>query len=123
LLPKVENSRKIKDILKEQAAGKTVDQSEISAIMSNRMVILFPVMTLFIGLYLAGALVLYLLVTSAMAIVQQTIILRQDTDELETIAAKKPSKTAAVAKKMAQATEAEVVATQPSKKKAKRRKS
>lgn len=82
LLPKVKEGRKLRDVLKEQAAGKQVDQSEISALMSNKMVYLFPFMTFIVSIYFAGALVLYLLATSVIAIAQQSYVLRGDSEEM-----------------------------------------
>lgn len=108
LLPKVKDGRKLRDILKEQARGKEVDQSEVSALMSNRMIYLFPVLTFVISIYLPGALTLYLLATSVVAVAQQGYLLRQDEQEIETLAAKNSPKTK---KKLAEATEAEVVTT------------
>ncbi len=114
LLPKVEEGRKLRDVLKEQASGKKVDQSEMSAIMSNRMVYLFPLLTFFVSIYLAGALVLYLVATSAVAILQQSRVLRQDTEELEALSGE-------TQKKVMKAVEAEVVSepkpSKPTKKK------
>ena len=122
LLPKVEAGRKLRDVLREQAAGKQVDQSEVSALMTRRMSLLFPALTFLISTYLAGALVLYLLVTSAVAVWQQQRVLSQDTEELEEMADKKTLATA----REAAAAEAEVVAQpikpKPATKKHKRRK-
>lgn len=116
LLPKVKEGRKLRDILKEQAKGKEVDQSEVSALMSNRMIYLFPVLTFVISIYLPGALTLYLLGTSVVAVAQQAYLLRQDEQEIESMAAKKSPK---AAKKLAAATEAEVIS--PSKSKVKKK--
>lgn len=124
LLPQVKEGRKLRDIMKDQAAGKQVDQAEMSAIMSSRMVYLFPVLTFFISIYLAGALVLYLATTSAVAIFQQARVLREDTEELEDISEEKPKtkkKSKQVKQKVAEAREAEVVST-PKKSAKKRRK-
>lgn len=123
LLPEVDKSRKLRDMLKEQAAGKQVDQSDISALMSARMVYLFPVLTFFISIYLAGALVLYLAATSAVAIFQQARVLRDDGEELEDISESKPEarkKSQKIKQKVAEAQEAEVV-TPPKKTAAKKR--
>jgi YidC/Oxa1 family membrane protein insertase len=121
LLPQVKDGRKLRDVLKDQASGKSVDQSEMSAIMSSRMVYLFPVLTFFISIYLAGALVLYLATTSAVAIFQQGRVLRDDTEELEDISEEKPKtkKSKQAKQKVAEAKEAEVVS--PSKKSSKKR--
>ncbi len=120
LLPQVKDGRKLRDMLKEQASGKKIDQSEMSAVMSSRMIYLFPLLTFFISIYLAGALVLYLLTTSAVAIFQQSRVLREDTEELEEISGDKP-KTKKAKQKVAEAKEAEVVA-EPKKVSKKRRK-
>lgn len=120
LLPQPKERRKLRDMLKDQASGKKVDQSEMSAAMSGRMVYLFPLLTFFISIYLAGALVIYLATTSAVAIFQQARVLREDTEELEEISGDKP-KTKKVKQKVAEAKEAEVVA-EPKKVAKKRRK-
>jgi YidC/Oxa1 family membrane protein insertase len=120
LLPQVKEGRKLRDMLKDQASGKKVDQSEMSAVMGSRMVYLFPLLTFFISIYLAGALVLYLLTTSAVAIFQQARVLREDTEELEEISGDKP-KPKKAKQKVAEAKEAEVVA-EPLKAAKKRRK-
>lgn len=109
LLPQVKEGRKLRDILKEQASGKKVDQSEMSAIMSSRMVYLFPLLTFFVSMYLAGALVLYLATGSAVAIFQQSRVLREDTEELEEIGDKKAKTAAKTKQKLQNAQEAEVV--------------
>lgn len=119
LLPQVGEGRKLRDLLKEQASGKKVDQSEMSALMSNRMIYLFPALTFFISIYLPGALVLYLATTSAVAIYQQSRILHQDTEELEVISGDKAQKS--TNQKTVQAQEAEVVVA-PKKATKKRRK-
>lgn len=122
LLPQVKEGRKLRDMLKDQAAGKQIDQSEMSALMSSRMVYLFPVLTFFISIYLAGALVLYLATTSAVAIFQQARALREDVEDMEEIAERK-TKTAKTKKskspsqKVAEAKEAEVVPPQKAAKK------
>lgn len=117
LLPQVKEGRKLRDILKDQASGKKVDQSEMSALMSNRMVYLFPLLTFFVSMYLAGALTVYLATGSAVAIFQQGRVLREDTEELEEIGDKK----VATKQKLKDAQEAEVVSA-PKKSTKKRRK-
>jgi YidC/Oxa1 family membrane protein insertase len=108
LLPQVKQGRKLRDILKDQAGGKDIDQGEISALMSSRMVFLFPVLTFVISIYLPGALVAYLLTTSAVAVAQQGYLLRQDSDELVTRAEKKPS-SPKLSQKATSVQEAEVI--------------
>lgn len=113
LLPQPKEKKRLRDLLKEQAAGKDVDQSEMSALVTNKMIWLFPVLTFVVSIYLAGALVLYLLSTSLVAVIQQYFVLKKDEDELDKIS----DKTKARAE---QAQTAEVV---PSKKGKKKRRS
>lgn len=120
LLPKVDTKRKLRDILKEQAGGKQVDQSEMGALMTQRMSYLFPFLTFFVSIYLAGALVLYLVVSSAVAILQQRAILNKDSDELLDISNKDTPKAASQQKaKVTQ--EAEVVVAAPAQKPSKKK--
>ena len=124
ITPRPESNKKLRDIFKESAAGKDVDQSEMSAIMSNRMIIMFPFLTFIVGVYLPGALVLYFATSSAVAVIQQHFLLREDVEEMEVIAdmdtkdMKKPS--TAAKKRAANATEA-TITSQPKKAKKKKR--
>lgn len=88
LLPKPKEKRKLREVLKEQAQGKVVDQAEMSALMTGKMIWLFPVITFLIGMYLEGALVLYLLTTNSVAIFQQYRILHKDETDLEKVSEK-----------------------------------
>lgn len=92
LLPEPTQKRRLRDVLKEQAAGKEVDQAEMSALMTGKMIWLFPALTFLISMYLAGALVLYLVVSSAVAIIQQDRILKKDEEDLEKISEKTKTK-------------------------------
>lgn len=82
IMPNIESGRRLRDVLKEQAEGKSVDQSEMSALMSRRLVSIMPVLVLFFMIYLPGALVLYYAVQSLVAILQQRYFLRKDEDEM-----------------------------------------
>lgn len=88
LLPQPTEKKRLRDILKEQASGKEVDQAEMSALVTNKMVWLFPILTFMVSIYLAGALVLYLLATSIVAIIQQHMVLKKDESELEKMSVK-----------------------------------
>lgn len=115
LLPQPKEKRRLRDMLKEQASGKQVDQAEMSAMMTGKMSFLFPALTFLIGMYLDGALVVYLVTGSVVAIVQQGRALRQDETELEKMSEKTKTK-------VKKAKTAEVVAEpapQPKLKKAK----
>lgn len=88
LLPQPKEKRKLREVLKDQAEGKVVDQAEMSALMTGKMIWLFPVITFLIGMYLEGALVLYLLTTNSVAIFQQYRILHKDEVDLEKVSEK-----------------------------------
>lgn len=125
ITPRPETNKKLRDIFKDSAAGKDVDQSEMSAIMSNRMIIMFPFLTFIVGVYLPGALVLYFATSSAVAVIQQYFLLKEDVEEMEVVAdmdtkdMKKPSTTAK--KRAANATEATITSSPKKAKKKKRR--
>lgn len=88
LLPEPKEKKRLRDILKDQASGKEVDQSEVGTLLSSKMVWLFPVMTFVVSIYLAGALVVYLLVTSLVAVIQQHFVLKRDELELKKMSQK-----------------------------------
>jgi len=120
ITPEPTEKKRLRDIMSASAKGQQVDQSEVSAIMSQRMIFLFPLITLVVALYLPGALVLYYAVSSGVAVIQQHIVLNRDVEEMEDIADKNGKKTASKRAKTAQ--EATVVeAPQKSKPKAKKR--
>ncbi len=111
ITPQPQTKKKLSSLFKDAAAGKDVDQSEISSLMSSRMIVLFPFLTLAIGLYLPGALVLYFAVSSGVAIYQQSRVLGRDVQEMEVIAESKTTKGASseTTVRILNATEAEVV--------------
>jgi YidC/Oxa1 family membrane protein insertase len=125
ITPRPDSNKKLRDIFKDSASGKDVDQSEMSAIMSNRMIIMFPFLTFIVGVYLPGALVLYFATSSAVAVIQQYFLLKEDVEEMEVIAdmdtgdMKKPS--TAAKKRAANATEATITSSPKKAKKKKRR--
>lgn len=109
LIPKTEEGRKLRDILKEQAAGKDVDQSEVTALMSNRMMLLFPFLTFIFSVSVAGALTLYLVVSTGVAILQQSYILGQDFEEMDKLGNDKKQKKTALQERAKKAKDAEII--------------
>lgn len=106
LLPQQKSQKRLRDIMKDSASGKDVDQSEVTAIMSGRMIMFLPVVLFFVSLYLPGALVLYYAMTSFVAVIQQHLVLSKDVEEMEEMAdkpAKKSSKAKAAKTKSAKA--------------------
>ena len=116
LMPQLKEKRRLKDILKDQASGKEIDQSEISAAMTSKMSWLFPILTFGIAVSLAGALTMYLVATSAVAIIQQHMVLKKDETDLEKLGQ------ISLKQKVKNAMPAEVVARPTAKAKSKRRK-
>lgn len=91
-MPQAESKKRLRDVLAEAADGKQADQSEMNAIMMEKMTRLLPFVMFFVMLSVPGALALYYAVSNLVAVAQQSYILRQDEEELETIA-DEPSKT------------------------------
>lgn len=94
LLPEQKSKKRLRDIMKDSASGKDVDQSEVTAIMSGRMIMLLPIVLFFVALYLPGALVLYYAMTSLVAVIQQHFVLAKDVEEMESVADALPKKKA-----------------------------
>lgn len=122
--PQSTSGKKLRDLMKSQAKGEKVDQSEITTVMSQRMLMIMPAIAFAVALYLPGALVLFYAASSAVAVWQQRGILAEDVDEMEEIVDDKPKKPKTTsAKKTAseRAKKAEPAKTVPAKKRKKRR--
>lgn len=91
LMPKPQDGRGLRQIMKDAAAGKEADQAEVSAAVMRGMRFVIPVMILFFTIGLPAALSLYWMVSGMVAIWQQSKILKQDEEEMEAIA-DEPSK-------------------------------
>lgn len=89
LSPQSDSTRKLRDVLAEAGNGKEADQSEVNAIMTRKMMKFMPVMMFFVIVYLPAALALYLATASAVGYLQNYIILRQDSLEMQAIANEK----------------------------------
>lgn len=111
-MPKKQGDKRLRDILSEAADGKQANQSEMNAIVMNKMVKFLPIMMFFIMVYLPGALVLYYTVSNIVAVFQQRSILKGDADEMIEIADKatdKNKKQAAVKQRADNAREANII--------------
>ena len=102
LSPDAKDARSLRSILKDAGSGKQADQSEVNASIARSTRYLLPAMIFIFTINIPSALALYWLVSGLVAIVQQGIILKDDTEEMESKAA-----TAATDKK--QVIEGEVV--------------
>jgi len=76
----------LRDIMKEAAEGKEADQSEMNAIVMNKMMKFLPIMMFFVMINLPGALALYYTISNLVAVIQQNSILKKDTKEMIEIA-------------------------------------
>lgn len=86
LTPSSKDSRSLRAILREAKDGKQADQSEVNAAVGRSTRFLLPAMIFFFTVNIPSALALYWLVSGLTALVQQTIVLREDTSEMETAA-------------------------------------
>lgn len=88
--PQLQSNKRLRDILTEAADGKQADQSEMNAIVMNKMIKFLPFIMFFVMLNLPGALALYYAVSNLVAVFQQGRILKQDVTEMDKIADEVP---------------------------------
>jgi YidC/Oxa1 family membrane protein insertase len=119
ITPQPTEHKRLRDVMAATTAGQQVDQSEVSAIMSQRMLFIFPVMTFFVMIYLPGAIALYTVVGSIVAIIQQHVVLKEDVEEMEVLA--DGTKAAVIREKNAQEAVVVKAPKQRGKKRSKRR--
>jgi YidC/Oxa1 family membrane protein insertase len=87
LLPKSEDSRSLRQIMREAGQGKNADQQEVNAAVGRSTLYVLPLFVLLISLHLAAALPLYWLTSSVVAYIQQSRVLKEDVVEAGAIAA------------------------------------
>jgi YidC/Oxa1 family membrane protein insertase len=92
LLPDDKEQRGLRAILKDAGSGKQADQTEVNAAVGRSTRYFLPIMIFLFTVNLASALSLYWLVGGVVAFIQQAIVLREDTDEMETEADEKSTK-------------------------------
>jgi len=90
LMPSEKDSRGLRSILKDAGSGKQADQSEVNAAVGRSTRFFLPAMIFLFTVNLASALSLYWLVGGLVAYVQQARVLRDDGEEMEEMAGKKP---------------------------------
>lgn len=88
LLPKSDDARSLRQILREAGSGKASDQTEVSTAVSGMMVYLIPGMVFLFTVRLPSALSLYWFIGGVVAYVQQARILQEDEQEMEMAADK-----------------------------------
>lgn len=84
------NARSLRQIFKDSAAGKQVDQSEVQAATGRFTLIFIPFMLFIFAVNLPAALSLYWTVGGLVALAQQTYILKKDIQEMEASVDKEP---------------------------------
>jgi YidC/Oxa1 family membrane protein insertase len=112
LSPTTKDSRGLRTILRDAKSGKQTDQADVSAAMARNTTFLLPILVFMFTVHLASALSLYWLVSGLVAYIQQSIILKEDTVEMDKVADTDTHKAADREKK---AIEAEIV-SKPTKK-------
>lgn len=83
LMMQDKNARSLRQIFKDTSSGKQVDQAEVQAATSKFTLFFIPFILFFVSVNLPAALSLYWFVGGCVALIQQTIILRRDFDEME----------------------------------------
>lgn len=83
LTPTTKDSRSLRSILKDAGSGKQADQTEVNAAVGRSTRYLLPAMIFLFTVNIPSALALYWLTAGVVALVQQSIALREDTEEME----------------------------------------
>lgn len=113
LMPVDKDARSLRTILREAGAGKQADQSEVSAAIGQTTKYFLPVLIFIFTINIPSALGLYWFVGGLVAFLQQSYVLRGDSEEMEQLSETKPGR-----KNTAAIPEAEVVVSAPSDSKA-----
>lgn len=117
ITPTPASGKRLRDIMKESAnTGQQADQADISAAMGQSMLKIIPIIALssMVFIPIPGALLLFYLVSSLVAVWQQRHILDEDVEEMEEmvedtkVATSKPE-TKKASKRAEEAVEGEVV--------------
>lgn len=88
LLPTDKDQRGLRTILKQASSGEPADQSEVNAAVGRSTMYFLPIMIFIFTVSLPSALSLYWLTSGVVAFIQQSIVLRRDEEEMESIADK-----------------------------------
>ncbi len=96
LTPNDKDARSLRAILKDAGNGKQADQTEINAAVSRFTLILLPAMVFIFTIGIASALSLYMLVGGLVAFIQQSVVLREDAEEMQELGKSTPRDTAAI---------------------------
>jgi YidC/Oxa1 family membrane protein insertase len=83
LMPKSADARSLRQIMSQAGQGSKTDQSEVNAAVGRSTQYLIPVVVLVVSIHLPAALPLYWLVSSTVAYIQQSRILKRDAIEAD----------------------------------------
>jgi len=83
LMPTSKDSRGLRAILKEAGSGKSADQAEVNAAVTGSTRFLIPFVVFIVYIRVAAALPLYWFVSSGVAYLQQSKILRDDAQKAD----------------------------------------
>ena len=98
-----EKKKSFRQLMKEAADGKEIDQAEVNNMTTGQMGKIMPIMMFIVMIRLPGALVFYYLLSNSITIIQQKIVFKKDENEME-IAADKT-----VLKELKKIQEAEII--------------
>lgn len=108
LMPKTQDQRSLRQILKEAGSGKEADQTELNAAVGRSTRFLIPAMIFLFTVNLASALSLYWFVGGLVAFIQQSAALKDDSKAMDAMSDKPSRDVKAIP-------EAEVISTSPKK--------
>ncbi len=96
LMPNDKDARGLKAIMSDASSGKQADQSEVSAAIGRGTRFFLPAMIFFFTINIASALGLYWFIGGLVAFIQQSIVLREDKEEMEELSDGKSRKDTSV---------------------------
>lgn len=88
LMPQDTEKRRLRDILKDAGNGKQADSSEVNAAVARSTKFMLPAFIFLVTVNIASALSLYWLTSGLVAYIQQSRVLNQDKDEMNTASGK-----------------------------------
>lgn len=92
LMPRDDEARSLRQILREASEGKQADQAEVNAAVGRSTQFLLPALVFFFTVGIASALSLYWLTAGIVAYIQQAIVLNQDDEEMDEVASQSTKK-------------------------------
>lgn len=85
LTPVDKDAKRLRDIMKDAGQGKQAEQEEVSAAITRLMIFFLPGLIFIFTVGIASALSLYWLVSGVVALIQQSIVLREDKEEMQAL--------------------------------------